>query len=77
MSRGLFHSELLEHEMWCNRPSWLLSHPEQWPIQFQLYSEQFPEEEREICSALTVKSTVPLNPLDRNSTFTRLKQDTA
>ncbi|XP_064397630.1 uncharacterized protein LOC135344354 [Halichondria panicea] len=76
-SRGLFPSELLEYKLWWNGPSWLLSHPGQWPNQFKISSEQFPEEEREICLALTVQSTAPLIPLDQYSTFTRLKRVTA
>ena len=76
-SRGLFPSELLEYKLWWNGPSWLLSHPGQWPNQFKISSEQFPEEEREICLALAVQSTAPLIPLDQYSTFTRLKRVTA
>ncbi len=68
-SRVLFPSELLEHKLWWNGPSC---------SSCQNNSRSHPNNFlKEICLALTVQSTVPLIPLDRYSTFTRLKRVTA
>ena len=76
-SRGLFPSELLEHELWWNGPKWLQFTPSSWPKQTLIPPAKNSEEEREICLFTMAVSTAPLLSIDRYSSFTNLKRVTA
>ncbi len=71
--RGLFPSKLREHELWWNGPAWLKSSPEEWPKGPTAPMERVPDEEIKVCLTTTAQVTQPIIPLDRYSTFTRLK----
>ena len=53
-SRGLFPSELLEHDLWWNGPEWLYLTPDEWPKQSSPMVSRVSEEEREMCLVTTV-----------------------
>ena len=77
-SRGLFPSELIEHELWWGGPDWLKLPSSQWPDQSLIPDQEpIPEELREVCLAVTVQSIEQLIPTRRFSSFTRLKRVTA
>ena len=76
-SRGLFPSELLEYELWWKGPPWLRSRPSEWPKQSKLPPSEPSDEERDICLLTPVQPKLPIIPLDRYSSFTRLKRVTA
>ena len=70
-SRGLFPSELLEHDLWWNGPEWLKLPSSDWP---KLTTSPDPEpsnEEKEVCFHLTLPQETPLISLNRFSHFTR------
>lgn len=48
-SRGLFPSELLDHELWWDGPKWLHAEHSFWPKQSDIPHAGIPDEEREIC----------------------------
>ena len=76
-SRGLFPSELLQHNLWWNGPEWLCESTIKWPNEPKLVQTPEPVEEKEIClNALAdVHPTLPI--LERFSEFTHLKRVTA
>ena len=76
-SRGLFPSELLEHELWWKAPPWLKLLPSEWPKQSNLPPSEPSDEERDICLLTTAQPKSPIIPLDHYSNFTRLKRVTA
>ena len=76
-SRGLFPSELLEHELWWEGPPWLRSLPFEWPEQSNLPPPESSDEERDICLLTTVQPKAPIIPLNHYSSFTKLKRVTA
>ena len=79
-SRGIFPSELLEHDLWWEGPEWLKSHQSEWPRQFVLPPVASPiEEEREICFVSVNQSSMctPILLIENFSSFTRLKRITA
>ena len=80
-SRGLFPSELLDHALWWNGPTWLGQSPDNWPQQSTLPpNEEAKSEEREHLSTLHTRVGAEednLVPEDRYSSFTRLKRVTA
>ena len=76
-SRGLFPSELLTHELWWNAPDWLRLPSADWPNQPSLPTESLVEEERDICLNAVVDNPEPVLPLERFSSFLRLKRVTA
>lgn len=75
-SRGLFPSELLEHGLWWNGPSWLLTDSSRWPQSHILHDSWVPNEEREVCVMGAIEQDAVI-PLSRFSSFTRLKRVTA
>ena len=72
-SRGVFPTELLEHELWWNGPPWLKLDISSWPHQC-VPVEFIEEEEREVCFMTPVQVQEPLNYF---SSFTRLQRVTA
>ena len=77
-SRGLFPTELLNHELWWKAPDWLRSSSADWPTQSCLPAPELPSgEERDICLHITMDTTNPVVPIERFSSFTRLKRVTA
>ena len=76
-SRGLFPSELVQHSLWWDGPQWLKQSPADWPKQSPLPPSDLPEEEREVALHTTVADHSPVIPVDRYSSFDRLKRVTA
>ena len=76
-SRGLFPSELLDHKLWWEGPDWLRLSSSQWPDQSQNVAKTVPEEEREISLHILVHNRMPIIPVDRFSSYYRLKRVTA
>ena len=76
-SWGLFPSELIEHKLWWDGPEWLCSAPTNWPKQSPISTAEETEEERKICSLATTIVKSPVLPIDRYSSFTKLKRVTA
>lgn len=76
-SRGLLPSELLSHALWWNGPKWLQLGIHCWPKPATFKPNDPPEEVNEIYSHAAVVHTKPVFPLDRFSSFTRLKRVTA
>ena len=76
-SRGLLPSELLEHELWWTGPRWLHSDQATWPARYvpQSPSESM-EEVRNICLASSIHLITPVIPIDRYSSFSKLKSVT-
>ena len=75
-SRGVFPTELLEHELWWNGPPWLKLDISSWPHQC-VPVEFIEEEEREVCFMAPVQVQEPIIPLNYFSSFTRLQRVTA
>ena len=76
-SRGLFPSELLDHELWWNGPTWLKSTPHYWPRQSNIPQTESSEEVRQICHHIGIGQSAPLIPFNRYSSFNHLKRVTA
>ena len=80
-SRGLFPSELLDHTLWWNGPTWLGQSPDNWPQQSTLPPNgEAKDEERDNSCALHTCVRAEKESLvseDRYSSFTRLKRITS
>ena len=76
-SRGIFPSELLEHDLWWKGPQWLLLPPSEWPKNNSA-TDDTREGNDELsvitCNLATVEE--PLIPTDKFSSFTRYKRVT-
>ena len=71
-SRGILPSELVEHELWWNGPSWLKSEPSCWP-KWRPTSVKLPvDEEREISLVTVLFPEEPVVPFDRYSSLSHL-----
>ena len=75
-SRGLFPSELLDHKLWWNGPTWLKSSPSGWPRQSLARLTEPSDEIRQTSHHAATQST-PLIPFNRYSSFDHLKWVTA
>ena len=76
-SRGLLPSELIEHTLWWTGPDWLRCDASVWPKQPQLSPNTPSEEGDEICHHVVLSVADPIIPVDRYSSFARLKRITA
>ena len=76
-SRGLFPSELLDHHLWWNGPTWLRLPSHNWPQQSDIPLSEPSDEERQICHLILANPNDPIIPLDQYSSFNRLKCVTA
>ena len=79
-SRGLFSSELVDHALWWNGPTWLSLSPVNWPQQSALpRAEAAKEEEREVTCVLhtTVRAETESLIPDDHSLKTSHRLDTA
>ena len=76
-SRGLFPSELLNHTLWWDGPTWLLQEHAQWPEQTDLSPLQIKDEERELSLHSTTSVPTPLLNVGDYSSFTKLKRITS
>lgn len=70
------HVPLGTNLLW-NGPSWLRLDATEWPEQPELTPNNPSEEGDEVCLHATVSETSPVIPIDRFSSFTRLKRVTA
>ena len=76
-SRGLLPSELLEHELWWSGPQWLHFDQATWPTRYVPRSpSENMEEVRNICLASSIHLITPVIPIDRYSSFSKLKSAT-
>ena len=76
-SRGMFPSELLDHELWWFGPDWLHQAELRLPCQPELKEVPVPAEEKEISLMVSVTMPPSLPILERFSSFTRLTRVTA
>lgn len=75
-SRGLFPSELADHRLWWDGPTWLKSSSKEWPQQPPSMSEwHTPVSASEVCFQTSAPVTYSLVlPADRYSSFDRLSR---
>ena len=76
-SRGLSPSELIDHPLWWTGPAWLHLDPSEWPRQNSEIIKDDPLEQLEPCFHTTVSDPMPLIPINKYSSFTKLKRITA
>ena len=76
-SRGVLPSELLHHHLWWDGPDWLQMGMQFWPKSFVLTPNNPSDEVHEICTHAAVVQIRPVFPMDRFSSFSRLKRVTA
>ena len=73
-SRGLFPSELTEHQLWWNGPEWLRLPSDQWPSQTSVPQAEMPtDEEKGVCLHATINNQAILS-LQQFSSFSHLKR---
>ena len=76
-SRGLYHSELLDHSLWWNGPTWLNKPPTSWPEKFPLPPNTSDVEDKEVSLLVFTRNLNPVIPIDKFSSFYHLKRITA
>lgn len=76
-SRGLYPSELANHALWWEGPSWLRLPKVDWPTIPELGDSLVPEEEKTVHENVLLSIPVNLTLLDQVSSLTRLYRITA
>ena len=76
-SRGLFPSELVHHSLWWDGLLWLKQSSADWPKQDNMPHNNLHDKERDVSLLTTITNNPPVIPLDRYSSFHRLKHVTA
>ncbi len=76
LSRELFPSEFLDHVLWWNGLAWLQMPSLVWPQQ-SIVPEIETECSGEISLHMIASEKIPIIPIDRYSSFVRLKRSTA
>ena len=76
-SRGMFPSELLDHALWWNGPTWLPQDPSQWPKQLNLPPPESKDEEKELFLHTVLNPLTSVLNVNDYSSFTRLKRVTS
>ncbi len=76
-SRGLYPSELLNHSLWWNGPTWLKESPSHWPEKPPLSPNQQEIDEREMSLHVLAQTLLPIIPINQFSNFVTLKRITA
>lgn len=76
-SRGLYPSELLNHSLWWNGPTWLKEPPTSWPEKLPLPPNQQELEEKEVSLLVLTQTPAPMIPIDKFSSYDHLKHVTA
>ncbi|XP_064382855.1 uncharacterized protein LOC135331570 [Halichondria panicea] len=76
-SRGLYPSELLDHSLWWNGPTWLKEPPTNWPERLPLPPNKPEIDEKEVSLLVLTQDLTPIIPMDRFSSYDSLKRVTA
>ena len=76
-SRGLYLSELIEHSLWRNDPTWLKQPSLNWPEKVPLPPKQQEVEEKEISLLVVTRPSDPIIYIDKFSSYDHLKRVTA
>ena len=76
-SRGLYPSELLNHSLWWDGPTWLKKPPGSWPERMPIPPNQQEVEQGEVSLHMHALTPKPIIPIDRFSSFNHLKRVTA
>ena len=77
-SRGLFPSELIDHDLWWEGPDWLKLPSSHWPSQSCIQHKTVPEEEKQVSLyALAPEEVLPVISSHRYSSYSLLRRVTA
>ena len=76
-SRGLFPTELLQHSLWMNGPEWLKLQSSAWSSQAAFSSQVAETSVERVCLHIVAVEKTPVIPVDKYSSYTRLKCVTA
>lgn len=76
-SRGLYPSELLNHSLWWNGPTWLKESPSHWPEKLPFPPNQQEIDENEVSLHILVQPLLPIISINQFSSFVILKHVTA
>ena len=75
-SRGMSPSELSQHHLWWQRPSWLKQDEMEWPTREKITAEEVPEELR-ITLTATQKASEPIVSFKQYSSYSQVIRITA
>ena len=76
-SRELFPSDLIQHKLWWNGPTWLSCSESTWPLMPRLPSCPEPSEVKEACLHSFTQPSAERDILEKFSCFNRMKRVTA